>query len=69
VNAETDKLVQIVNELLELSSIESGSVRLELKPTDINLILAESIKRITPQADRQKLEITTQLDWICRKLW
>lgn len=62
VNAETDKLVQIVNELLELSSIESGSVRLELKPTDINLILIESVKRLTPQADRQKLEITTQLD-------
>jgi two-component system phosphate regulon sensor histidine kinase PhoR len=62
VNAETDKLVQIVNELLELSSIESGSDRLELKPTDINLILIESVKRLTPQADRQKLEITTQLD-------
>ncbi len=62
VDIEVDKLTQMVNELMELSRIETGRVKLELKPTDINLLLQEAVKRFAPQAERQKLAITAQLE-------
>ncbi|MGA3093965.1 MAG: ATP-binding protein, partial [Dehalococcoidales bacterium] len=62
VDIEVDKLTQMVSELMELSRIETGRVNLELKPTDLNLLLQESVMRFSPQAERQKLGMVTQLD-------
>jgi two-component system phosphate regulon sensor histidine kinase PhoR len=62
INKEVDKLTQMVSELMELSRIESGVVKLELKAIDVNLLLQEVVKRFMPQADRQKVSLTTQLD-------
>jgi two-component system phosphate regulon sensor histidine kinase PhoR len=62
INKEVDKLTQMVNELMELSRIESGVVKLEPKAIDINLLLQEVVKRFMPQADRQKVSLVTQLD-------
>ena len=62
VNTEVDKLTQMVSELMELSRIESGRVNLELKATDVNLLLKEAVMRFSPQAERQKLTLITALD-------
>jgi two-component system phosphate regulon sensor histidine kinase PhoR len=62
VNAEVDKLTQMVNELMELSRIETGHVNLVLKSTDLNLLLHEAMIRFHPQAERQKLTVQTALD-------
>jgi two-component system phosphate regulon sensor histidine kinase PhoR len=57
-NAEVDRLAQMVEELLELSRIESGDVPLAQQPVDIGEILAEAVERVKPQADRQGLNLT-----------
>ena len=49
VNDEVDKLTQMVNELMELSRIESGSARLDLEQTDVNILLKDAAKRFTPE--------------------
>jgi two-component system phosphate regulon sensor histidine kinase PhoR len=61
VDAEIDGLTQLVNELMQLSRIESGRDKLEMKPTDINLLLHETVSRLYPQAERQHLIINEQL--------
>ncbi len=60
-NAEVDRLAQMVEELLELSRIESGQVPLAQHPVDIGEILAEAVERVGPQAGRQGLNLTCEV--------
>ena len=60
-NAEVDRLAQMVEELLELSRIESGEVPLAQQPVDMGEILAEAVERVRPQADRQGLNLTCEV--------
>jgi len=62
INGEVDKLTQMVSELMELSRIETGGIKLEREPTDLNLLLKEAARRFTPQAERKKQGIFTRLD-------
>lgn len=54
---EVDSLSLMVNELLELSRIESGRVPLELKPVHPLEILRPAIERLQLQAGSAKLEL------------
>ncbi len=57
---ETDKLSQMIEELGELSSIESGSVPIERKPTDLAKIINRSVERLTAQAERAGILLEIQ---------
>jgi two-component system phosphate regulon sensor histidine kinase PhoR len=61
INAETDRLAQMVNELSELSRIESGEVPLSIEP----IFLAEAVKRVVErlkaQADRAGLSLVVDI--------
>jgi two-component system phosphate regulon sensor histidine kinase PhoR len=61
VDVEVDGLTQMVSELMQISRIESGSDKLELKPTNLNLLLHETGSRLSPQAERQHLVISERL--------
>jgi two-component system phosphate regulon sensor histidine kinase PhoR len=57
-DAELDRIVQMVEELLELSRIESGEVplaRKELAPADL---LNTAVERMKPRAERQGVTLT-----------
>jgi len=54
-DAEVDRLVQMVEELLELSRIESGEVPLARQPVEIATVLADAFERLRPQAEKQGL--------------
>jgi two-component system phosphate regulon sensor histidine kinase PhoR len=54
---EMDALTQMVEELLELSRIESGQVPLELTPTPLKTVVSKPAKRLRPQAKRAGLEL------------
>ncbi len=54
---ETDKLAQMVNELGELSRIESGELILERKRIDLAGVVNRVIERLKAQADRARLSI------------
>ena len=57
-DAEIDRLVQMVEELLELSRIESGEVPFAQQPVEMGNVLVEAVERLRPQAERQGLNLT-----------
>src|SRR5262249_46304030 len=53
IETEVSAITQLVNELLELSRIESGRVPLRLKPTNIREVIQESVERVQNLAELQ----------------
>jgi two-component system phosphate regulon sensor histidine kinase PhoR len=60
-DAEVDALTQMVEELLELSRIESGRVPLLLAPTPVAEVLGPPVERLRPQAEGAGLDLTLRL--------
>jgi two-component system, OmpR family, phosphate regulon sensor histidine kinase PhoR len=56
-NIEVDRLTQMVNELAELSRIESGEFTPEVKPVDFGDIVRRVTERLGPQAERAGLKL------------
>ncbi len=57
INAEADRLAQMVQELGELSCIESGEAALEKKDISIGEAIGHAVDRLKAQADRAGLTI------------
>jgi len=57
-NTETDKVTQIVQELSELSRIESGEDTLQKTPFNIDDVIDATLQRLKTQADRAEVNIT-----------
>jgi two-component system phosphate regulon sensor histidine kinase PhoR len=55
---ELDALTQMVEELLELSRIESGRVPLKMSPTPPSRLIHQAVERLALQAERANLEIS-----------
>ncbi len=58
---EVDKMTQMVQELLELSRVESGQLPLRLSPTTVQSIVNPAIERLAMQAERAGLALTVDL--------
>ncbi|MCS7056404.1 MAG: cell wall metabolism sensor histidine kinase WalK, partial [Thermoflexales bacterium] len=58
---EIDALTQMVQELLELSRLESGLAPLELEPVAVTEIVIPPVERLRPQAERAGLSLTVEL--------
>ena len=52
-----DRLIRLINDLLDLSQIESGKISLQLEPTELYPILEETIAGIQPIADRKGIQV------------
>ncbi len=61
IEVETGHLTQMVNELLDLSQIESGSVRLLLDDVDLIRVVRSNAERLRLFAERQGLGISLDL--------
>jgi len=61
IEAEVDRMTQLVAELTELSRIETGKAELKLEPVNLNMIVEEVIAQLTPQAERQNLTLEMAL--------
>jgi two-component system phosphate regulon sensor histidine kinase PhoR len=57
-NQEIDRLVQLVQELLELSQIESGEVPIRREPVQLRDVLERAVERMRPTSRRQDVELT-----------
>jgi two-component system phosphate regulon sensor histidine kinase PhoR len=57
IEREADHLAQLVDELLDLSMIESGETTLAIEPTEADVIVAECIARIRPVAERREVRV------------
>jgi len=58
---ETDRLVQMVEELLELSRIESGAAPLRLSVVPVVPLVERCVERFTPQAERAGLRLGAEV--------
>lgn len=58
---EVDAITQLVDELHELSQIESGRVALHLTPTALAPVAARALERIRPQAERKALRVSAHV--------
>lgn len=54
---EVDAVTQLVEELHELSQIESGRVALQMAPASLAPVTERAIERIRPQTERKSLDI------------
>jgi two-component system, OmpR family, phosphate regulon sensor histidine kinase PhoR len=61
IETEVDALAQMVQELLELSRIESGKVPLKLRPTSVGDIVLRPVERLLPQAERAGIDLIVDL--------
>ncbi len=60
-DVEVDALNQMVQELLELSRIESGRVPFRMQPTDIGSVVKIAVDRLTAQAERMQVALRLDL--------
>lgn len=58
---EVDALTQMVEELLELSRIESGQVPLRLNPVLPSAVVLPPVDRLRPQAERKEIMLTVDV--------
>ncbi len=58
---EVDTMAQMVEELLELSRIESGEVPLRMKATAVDDLVQVPLERIQPQADREGIAVISDI--------
>ena len=61
IDAEVDRMTQLVGELTELSRIETGKVALKLEPVNLNSLVEEVMAQFKPQAERQNLSLNKKL--------
>jgi two-component system phosphate regulon sensor histidine kinase PhoR len=57
INGETDRLVKLVDDLLDLSLLESKRVTLELRPVDVGVLVAHTVDKLKPLAQTQRLAL------------
>lgn len=60
IETEVDSMAQIVQELLELSRIESGRVPFRLAPVAVAEVVLPAVERLRAQAERAGLSVTVQ---------
>ena len=60
INAEVDRLAQMVQELSELSRIESGEVTLQKKPLDVAEAIGYAVERLGAQYERAGLTLEVE---------
>lgn len=60
-DVEVDGMTQMVAELMELSRIETGRIKLKLETVNINSLIEEVATRLSPQAERQQVSLSTEL--------
>ena len=56
-NDETSRLSKLTNELLDLSQVETGNIKLDIKKTDPKHILNVALEAVKFQSERKKVKI------------
>lgn len=61
--SSSDYLLDLINDILDLSKIESGSVELRMEPMDICAQVEQVVTIIRPQTEKKKQELSVQRKW------
>ncbi|MDR7400916.1 MAG: ATP-binding protein [Armatimonadota bacterium] len=60
IQSEVDRLVKLVDDLLDLSRLESRHVTLDLQPVDVGALVAHTVDKLRPLADAGGLTFVVQ---------
>ncbi len=58
INSEVDRLTVIINDLLTLVKLDQKEIPLNFEETDVNALLEEIIKRLSPVADKKNILVS-----------
>jgi PAS domain S-box-containing protein len=56
------RLLELINEVLDIARVESGTLRLSLEPVSIGYVVRESVDLIRPLAVERGIELRSELD-------
>ena len=59
VDEQGNRLIQLIDDLLDLSKLERGKMQLNLERADLNEIVLSAVQTIRPTAEKKGLEVTT----------
>jgi signal transduction histidine kinase len=62
INKHSDELVHFINELLDISRIESGRVVMKMMLADLSSIVSKVVDLLMVQAKNKSIELTTKID-------
>src|SRR5215211_198390 len=57
----TQNLIELVNDLLDASKLESGTMRLEIAPTDLSAIIKEVHETMEPLAREKEIQLKEEI--------
>ena len=57
---DVDRLRELVNDLLDLSKIESGRIEMEFAPVEVNFLLDKAASMLQVQAQEKKIDLVKQ---------
>jgi two-component system cell cycle sensor histidine kinase PleC len=55
-------LLEVINDILDMSKIEAGRMKLDMEPLDLSKTLAESLRVISGRADDKKLKLDADIE-------
>jgi signal transduction histidine kinase len=58
--SETDRLITLTSDFLDLAQMETGRTRLDTSEFDLSQLIHESVKIITPQANNQNIQLIVE---------
>ena len=62
ISEESTRLIDMVNPLLELSKLEAGVLSFNFTPDDLSLLVARSIREVTPLAEAKTIRIESAIE-------
>jgi two-component system cell cycle sensor histidine kinase PleC len=54
-------LLDVINDILDMSKIEAGRIRLDLEPVRLGRFLTETMRVVAPRAEDKKLELSADI--------
>jgi signal transduction histidine kinase len=58
--SETDRLINLINDFLDVARLESGRVQLDVAPFDLEKLLRESVDVVQVQAEDKSINISVE---------
>lgn len=57
----SERLLSLVNDILDLTKVEAGHLVLEERPFDVSRVVSETLELMKPAADKKKLSLTHRI--------
>ena len=69
IKANVDRVMEMVNEFSEISRLETGTLRLDIKPLHLDDLVSEVVISLQPQIEAKKLNLTVEVPSDLPEVW